>query len=397
MATPPAPDPEQVPLTSSRAVRLALTRAADKTLNMVVSVLGLREETLNLDDLLESLDPAHMLVALERDGQMVGLAAVDLQLRAATIEAQTVGQVLATAPDERAPTGTDAEMLAPLLRAFMIHLEGTAPGTPLDGWMTGVSVGSRVSSARAAGLVLPQDSYRTVRLTVDLCVGDRQAELLLTLPGVSQIVPKLPPLPEEDADWNTRFKAMVNDSPVTLDAVLHAFKMPLFEAEALHVGQVVPLPGCTVGSVRLISPDGRKMLTARLGQSAGMRAVRLEAPEGAQISDITGLGGAMGLPVPDTGFGMDDGMGMMGGDDAPMAFEMDADQMPSDDVPAMMFDEPVAQADAADMDFGFGGDAPEGSFAAEMAMDDQEVPDADMPAMAPMADLDWSDEDLPQA
>ena len=45
----------------------------------------------------------------------------------------------------------------------------------------------------------------------------------------------------------------------------------------LAVGSVIPIDGATVGSVRLFAPGGHLVTTARLGQSAGMRAVRFGA------------------------------------------------------------------------------------------------------------------------
>nr|WP_245218473.1 FliM/FliN family flagellar motor switch protein [Rubellimicrobium aerolatum] len=65
---------------------------------------------------------------------------------------------------------------------------------------------------------------------------------------------------------------------VALDAVLHRLSLPLAEAEALHVGQLLPLPGVTVASVRLEGSGGVDLGSARLGQVAGMRAIRIEQP-----------------------------------------------------------------------------------------------------------------------
>ena len=52
------------------------------------------------------------------------------------------------------------------------------------------------------------------------------------------------------------------------------------------VGDVLPLSGATVGSVRLFAPDDVMVGKARLGQSAGMRAVRIQAPPEPELRDI---------------------------------------------------------------------------------------------------------------
>jgi hypothetical protein len=62
-----------------------------------------------------------------------------------------------------------------------------------------------------------------------------------------------------------------------VEAILHRLRLPLAAAEGRAPGQVVPLPGVTVASVRLASA-GLDLGPARLGQVAGMRAVRIETP-----------------------------------------------------------------------------------------------------------------------
>ena len=64
----------------------------------------------------------------------------------------------------------------------------------------------------------------------------------------------------------------VSAAPASLDALLHRFKMHIGAAQSLEVGQVLPLPGCTVNSVRLLAPDGKVVAQAKLGQVGGMRA-----------------------------------------------------------------------------------------------------------------------------
>ena len=62
------------PLTSSRAVRLVLTKAANDTVGLALSVLGVSEEVNALDDMLGTLGDDLMLIELMGHGRlMVGL------------------------------------------------------------------------------------------------------------------------------------------------------------------------------------------------------------------------------------------------------------------------------------------------------------------------------------
>lgn len=383
MASPPPPAPEDVPITSSRAVRLAITRAADKTHNMVLSVSSLREEVLSLDALLEVFEPSLMLVGMLSKGHICGLAALDLNLRGALVELQTIGQVLAEVPEDRTPTNTDARMTAPLIAAFLAHLRDTAVRTPLDGWGTGFDVGEKISSTRAAGLILDEGQYRLIRLMLDLGIGDRQAELVIALPCHVETVAKVV-TPEVHGDWETRFRTVVDGSSAKLEAVLHRFKIQLHQAQNLAVGQVLPLPGCTVGSVKLIAGDGRKVATARLGQSGGMRAVRIEAAPHIQMDDIGQLSAGAGeIGLPSMGNG---------------GFDMDAA------APMMAMDVGMSDDPAPDLDMSLNGDSAAPDLDMSFGNDDP-APDLEMPMAAPMsfgeedvsgepAALSWDDEEL---
>lgn len=343
MASPPPAAPEDVPITSSKAIRLAITRAADKTHACALSVSSLREEVLSLEDLLKAFDPALMLLGMQVGGKLAGLAALDLNMRAALLELQTVGKILPDPPEDRPATGTDARMAQALIGSFLDHLQKTAVTTALDGWGVGYDVGDKVASTRAAGLVLEEGHYRLIRVSLDLDAGDRQAELCVALPHLAQTAGKIV-APEVLGDWESRFRSVVDGSPAQLEAILHRFKVPLHQAQSLSVGQVLPLPGCTVSSIKLMAKDGRKVATARLGQSGGMRAIRIEAAPHLEMSEMAHLPSAAGVNGVEQGFDMggDDATMDIAEHDMPMAAPMDMTE------PLSWDDEDVAGTDTED-------------------------------------------------
>ncbi|PJI92379.1 flagellar motor switch protein FliM [Yoonia maricola] len=332
------------PLTSSRAVRLALTKAANDTVGLVLTVQSVAEEVTGLDDMLGTLPDDMMLVGLDRDDSLMGLMALDMEMRAAVLEMETMGALLAHPAEPRSPTLTDKTLCDPLLHAFLSAFPHAVLDTPLEGWMDGVTPGAKVDSTRAAGLVLEDCDYRIVRLTVDLSVADRQAQLVLVLP-IQQEVAEQEIVPAAAVDWDGTFQGRVSDAPACLDALLHRFPISLATAQALQVGSVLPLPGCTVSSVRLLSADGKEVAQAKLGQIGGYRAVRLETASHPQLTELPGtppppdiatpLPDAIDINVPDIdlmgeGAALDDGLTL-------------------DDAPTPMLDEPAEAA--LDMDF----------------------------------------------
>ena len=81
-----------VPLTSTRALRLAMTRAADRSLGMTLTVAKVTEDLKPLDTMMATLPEEMSFVRLGRGGVLVGLIALDVQLRAASNEVQIMGK-----------------------------------------------------------------------------------------------------------------------------------------------------------------------------------------------------------------------------------------------------------------------------------------------------------------
>jgi flagellar motor switch protein FliM len=241
-----------------------------------------------LDDLLSRLEPGLMLLGVERGG-MAGLVALDAEARAAVAEAQTLGRPSAQPAEPREPTAVDAALALPLAQAFLEEAAVATAGTRLDGWVGAARAAARLPSARDAALALPDGEYRAVRLTIDLGVGGRQGLCLLLLPVALR---QAGATEAAEAGWRDGLEEQVMAAPAEVTAVLHRLRLPLGEADGLDVGQVLALPGVTVASVRLEGPGGAEFGRARLGQVAGMRAVRLEAPPPPTLAEIVPPGPA---------------------------------------------------------------------------------------------------------
>jgi len=274
-----------VPLTSSRAFRVAMTRAADKALGLSLTVSSVGEEMTPHDGLLEGVPPDYLYAALVRTGEFVGLLGIDTQMRAAAIEMQTMGKLANIAAQDRPPTGTDMMLVRPLCEMLLAQLEETTLGSELAGWSDGVKLGPAFDSLRAAGLALEEADFRLIRLSLDLGVAERLGEIVMALPNhqaPSEVVDEKP----LDQSWDKKMHFSVSAAPATLSAILHKMTLPLRQVDNLKVGDVLPLYGAGVGSVRLYAPEGVMVSEARLGQSGGKRAVRIETPAEMAMRDL---------------------------------------------------------------------------------------------------------------
>jgi flagellar motor switch protein FliM len=273
------------PLTSSRAMRLLLAKVAQEHAGLALSVSSIAETTAHLDLALDDLPDCLMLVRLERGDRPVGLIALDPELRAAVLEIATIGALNPHAAEVRAPTGTDHLLCQPLLASFVAAFPEAVQGTASQDWTSGAGVGAMIADTRRAALLLGECTYRTVQMTVQLGQTDRQGLLVLMLP-VPAVTPEESLPLSEKPDWTISLASRVGDVSADLDAQLHRFSLPLSALRTLTVDTVLPLHGCTVSSVRLKALDGRTVVTARLGQSAGKRAVRIETPPALDMNDL---------------------------------------------------------------------------------------------------------------
>ena len=266
------------PVSPARLLRRAVARAGT-SLGCALSAIGIEDTELTLDTVLASLDDSQVLLALDRDGAAVGLAVADLDLRDVLVEVQTLGLVAPSGGGTPRPvTRADAALVQPLVDGILADLRQGGPGTDLPLWADGVEAGPRLATTRDIGATLKAGSYRHVRLSLDPGADGRQCGLTLLLPPAG-LATESGDDTGGDARWSAALQDAVLEAPAALTAVLTRLRLDLARVEGFSVGQVLPLPGVTVASVVVESADRTPLGTARLGQVAGLRAVRLELPD----------------------------------------------------------------------------------------------------------------------
>lgn len=294
--------PDDVVLSPMRQVRRALARAADGSVGMLASVLGIADEELEAEALIETSPKDWVVIGLRDDtgAGLTGLFLIDPALRSALVEMQTMGKLLPDVQDERPVTRADAQLTIPFAAQLLSELADVGFGSSdLDpnGFDLGV-----MENLRTAGLVMTQGLYRVWKISVQVGGGERQGELLIAMrPKTNEI----PDIKAPTAAWSDSLRRAVALAPTDLDAVLTRMTLPMGKVENFKVGQVLNLAGTTVGSVKLVGPGGEHVATARLGQVAGKRAIRLE-PEIRNLQE--GLPRAAAMAPMDGGALMDNAM-----------------------------------------------------------------------------------------
>jgi flagellar motor switch protein FliM len=273
-------------MTPLKGYRLAFARAAPETAELDIGVRQVSETRLGRDLLRDRLPENALITLIEGHGRRFGLAVFDADTVAAVIEAQTTGQVAATAPPPRAPTRTDAVLVADLVDRVHEVIEAEAADVELGRTSQGFRYATVLDTPKAVGLTLEDVSYRLYDLRVDLggTVG-RPGRIILAYPALDPVATIHTP----DA-WAQALERAVEPAETEVRALLARVHLPFDQLSRLKPGDQVPIPRESLVRVALVAGDGRTVARGRLGQAHGQKAIRVLG------ADDAGPAAPMGLP-----------------------------------------------------------------------------------------------------
>ncbi len=266
-------------MSASKALRLALSRIAERLFGLAVTVSTVEQVSLAQSAIRDGLGDDGLLLLLDGDDGQRGALQLDRQFLASLIEVQTMGEVRSGEAPSRILTRTDAAIAAPLvdgmLQLFDEQMTEGIPGyVPL-----GMRFGDMFEDARTLALTLDKPDYDLFRITADLGIGARTGVLNVLLPRLQ------PPARTETAassgatDSAGTLENSALNAPVMLDAVMARVSMPLDRICALVRGQTLTLPREAISDSQLLGAGNHLVAPVKLGQVNGWRAVRLLGPE----------------------------------------------------------------------------------------------------------------------
>lgn len=269
----------------ARALRLALSKAAQDVLRAPLAALQIAETRMVLAEIATAVPEEAMAVLLHGPGPARGLVVLDGDVLAAVLQALTLGRISDQPPEARLPTATDAMLARRFLTVFLQALAAALAGHSAASWATGFTPRERVEDLRRLPHLLKDVAYRLMSLEVEIAGGLRQGRMWLLLPwdGTSEREDARVSLETEGPDWSAALEGLVMDSPAALDAVLFRVQMTLSEVAALRPGSLLAMPLRVLAEVSLEAGSGEQVAQARLGQVEGNRAVRLSAVETAPL------------------------------------------------------------------------------------------------------------------
>ncbi|WP_169052685.1 FliM/FliN family flagellar motor switch protein [Pseudooceanicola onchidii] len=273
-------------MSPAKALRLSIARAAEDLWDLPAAASGISVSEETLDAAVESIPDGGLILLLEGPEGLVGAAHLPFPLVAGLVEAQTIGQVAANAPDTRRVTRTDAAMVAPLIDDMLERFEDLLDEGGIAPWARGFRFGTMMDSARMLSLALKATDFHVIRYSLDLAAR-REGEAMIMMPVVEEVA--IGPV-GGGTDVSGALEPQILQAPTELRAVLHRVSMPLSAVSKLEVGEVLTIPRDALARTEVEVGPQTVIGTTKLGQVNGMRALRLHlpgAPE-ARIAQIAG-------------------------------------------------------------------------------------------------------------
>ncbi|MBV7410341.1 FliM/FliN family flagellar motor switch protein [Maritimibacter sp. DP1N21-5] len=274
------PPPEIGAPTATKLLRAAIMQAAQDMAGLTVVAGQPSEDRITLEPLVEAVPPHGLMALVEGPAGRYGLVLLDPDVIAALIEVQTTGKVVPKPAAPRTPTRTDAIMCADFIDRMLELLEtkATEAGLDIAPTLEGHRYALALPEAGAIPMTLEDIPYRQFRVGVDIAGGAKRGEMQVVLP--------FDPLPAQMKEtgharsdppgFARALEGQVNASHAELRATLHRVEMTLAEAMALVEGDLIPVPAEALARVAVEDIHGGLVCHARLGQSEGQRAIRID-------------------------------------------------------------------------------------------------------------------------
>ena len=266
-------------MTPGKTLSLALVQAIDQIFGMPVTVKDLVHQLQTAEDLVSGLVNSHLLLLIDGPDSCRGLVALDPQGLAAFIEMLTIGQVSDRPAEPREPTQTDAALVAPMVDSLLADLSRSLKPAMENWWIRDFKYLERVEDYLDLGAALPAEYFQVFTVKLDLADNAKSGSLVMAFPERGTPAELMPSTNMMEVG---KIATLWLDVAAELNVFLTQITMPLARAEKLTVGDLLPLPQAIMEQVIVCADNTGFQFPAHLGQSQGMRAIRLLWPSATQ-------------------------------------------------------------------------------------------------------------------
>lgn len=257
------------------ALRLACARGAAAVMDLALAVIGANQRRCSAAGLRDLVPENQLMVFLDGPEGLCGGAILDSRFVTGVIQKQTMGTLL-EAPETDEPryfTDTDAALSAPLLDEILERAAVLAEIPEDQRLLEGFRFGARAVDVRTLLVAMEADHYRVFDLALDLGAGISKGQMMLILPDLPLSVADDPP--EEETQQSSNLGNTMLQVPAELTVVLSRERMSLGQLAALREGDRIELMPRRFDRIELAGPTGEPVAYCHLGQSSGLRAIRV--------------------------------------------------------------------------------------------------------------------------
>lgn len=271
---------------ADRVIGGVIVRVAQDRLALPVTVSSARESRLGLAEISDVVPDLALILSIEGPGDSLGLLTVDPGFLEALVQMLTMGRLRRASSVARRPTRTDAAMTLDFVDSVLKGIEAAFEASESLVWAGGFRYATMIEDRRGLITLLEDIPYRVWQIEMQLGADPgRVGTLHWIVPeqgqgrrGVSR--PAIASAADGNGTtelWNRQLSRTVMASKVRLDAVLHRMTLPLSVVMGFRAGAEIPLPEDALSRM-WVEAGNRRLMTARLGQQKGYRAVRLTDP-----------------------------------------------------------------------------------------------------------------------
>jgi flagellar motor switch protein FliM len=259
------------------ALRSAFARMSNDWPLLGAQVADVSHRALSVAEVADLIEPGMFVAMLDNATDDLGVTLICPNLTGALVDGVTTGRVMAPPMAPRAPTRTDAALLAPMIDVLLRQISERCAAHPMGQRLRGFVYGSFMQDPRPLSLLLEDGQYRLVSFAVSLGQGSVQGTWSLILPAEPDPQNRATPdhAMAEHRAWAQNLQAAVGASAVQLDVTLFRAQLALSTAMSLEPGDMLCIPVNALETLSLRTLDGTELGAGRLGQARGQRAVRL--------------------------------------------------------------------------------------------------------------------------
>lgn len=268
-----------------KALQDAFHRASEEELELKVKAQEIRERYVSPEELLETLPDQAFLAVLLGPEEGSGLLCFDAVALSAVIEMRTMGRIFKHPSQPRRTTQTDAAMVADLIDRILAEFEAPLLESEAARWASGWRYQMFLADPRPLSVLLEEGTHRLLEADINFADGAKEGKVLLALPASGRATPRPPMPPDLESSagraaetWSRSLEDAVGNAEACLNVVLGRTKLSLETLSHLSIGDRIVLPASALSEVKLLATGDKLAGEGRLGQSGGMRAVKVSEP-----------------------------------------------------------------------------------------------------------------------